>query len=980
MRPRHSVLLLCSCFAAALPAQGIVNQSLLQAPADDGAAPDARRSPSLVAVEKSRAAVVRVFVEVDGPRGKFAIERPSSGVCVDKSGLVLTWARLVAESVGAADKQLYVQLDDAAHTRSIASIVRIDAPTGLALLQVKPPEAGMTAVELGAATAAAGEAAVVLCLPEGKDLLAFAGVASPALADVKLGGRTFPAGGVFLTDSRNDLRCDGGAVLDAAGRLIGLYASEHVRRDVAEPKLEDLKAPSFGVVLPMGVVRKAFAQEFAGAAVTNTTLRTAPAATPPSRQVAAVQRIAPSVVGVWGGAGDWPVFGADDPGAVQRRPGLGSGVVLSASGLVVTCAHLCPEDKVRLRLADGRTFPAKVLARHAEANLMGGNGTNLALVLAELPAGTSLTPAACETDDDVVLGETVLAVGNPAGTRPVVTAGVLSALRQSGRLQADPNLGNQNGGGAVVDATGRLLGIADTGETDAIDLEYAMRGDKVTTETNLSTFLGIRRVRKLFAKEIAAHAAAEESIRSTAKASDDERRQRESALTAMVAKTSKAMLNIYVGYSTAKVDEESNPFAEAAEAKVMPLSLGSGVIIDRTGLAISNWHVVDDATEPDGSMRKDHKVEARVFGGKKYEVKVLSISRENDLSLLQLVLSPGEEVQAVELGNSDALRIGECVAAIGNPHGAANTITFGVVSAKEQELRVKGRWAKLEHLIETDAAINGGNSGGALLDMNGRLVGINSAGGGTFTNRGYAIAVDHVRAQVLGLLLQAYKLRSPDLGMRVIDDGGKVVVMDVDPRGPAAKAGLQAGDRITSAAGVAISWSPGFAMTLRQQPLGSPMPLVIDRKGTAKSLALMPVDPGVWAVIRQSGLECRTFGFREEPELVRKAAIALHRKLTGDANAEPQEIPEYVVRVDAVHAGTQPDGVDVRPGDLLLAVELRDDNTAEPVFVRFADVAAIKDLFNDRRLGTYEGQQFHFLIARGGEIREADITAKRLFW
>jgi len=579
-----------------------------------------------------------------------------------------------------------------------------------------------------------------------------------------------------------------------------------------------------------------------------------------------------------------------------------------------------------------------------------------------------------------VLGETVLAVGNPTGSRVVVTSGVLSALRGSGRLQADPNLGNQNGGGACVDATGRLLGIVDGGMIDPLEMAFAMRGDKVTTETNLSTFVGIRRLRKVFAKEIEANAGAEESIRSGASAPAAERAQRDSVLTAMVARTSKAMLNIYVSYTTAKIDEDANPFAAATEATVHPLSLGSGVIIDRSGLAISNWHVVDDATGPDGAMRKDHKVEARVFGGKKYDVKVLSISRENDLSLLQLVLAPGEEVQAVDLGSSEALQIGECVAAIGNPHGAANTITFGIVSGKEQKHRIRGRFDPLEHLIETDAAINGGNSGGALLDMNGRLVGINSAGGGTFTNIGYAIAVDHVRAQVLGLLFAAYKLRSPDLGLRVLDDEGKVVVMDVDPRGPAAVAGVLSGDRIKELGGVPITWSPGLAMMLHQQPAGAPVKLAVERKGTVKTFDIAPVDPSVWAVIRQSGLQCRQYGFRDDPELVRKAAIALHRKLTGDANAEPQEIPEYVVRVDQVHPGTQPPGVDVAPGDLLLAVQLRDSQTQEPVFVQFADVAAVKDLFNDRQLGTYAGQVFRFWIARGGEVREVDITAKRLFW
>src|SRR5690606_33208735 len=99
-------------------------------------------------------------------------------------------------------------------------------------------------------------------------------------------------------------------------------------------------------------------------------------------------------------------------------------------------------------------------------------------------------------------------------------------------------------------------------------------------------------------------------------------------------------------------------------------------------------------TNADGSSNDRHRITARVFGGKEYEVQVLSISREDDLSLLQLVLQPGEEVQAVELGNSEALGIGEAVAAIGNPHGRANTITYGVVSAKGQAIGVKGRFNK----------------------------------------------------------------------------------------------------------------------------------------------------------------------------------------------------------------------------------------------------------------------------------------------
>ena len=965
---RSFSLLIVPAIAVCLPAQGVVNASLLEAPVDDAAAAAARRLVPATVVQQARGSVVYVFVEIDGPLGKFAIERASSGVLVDKSGLVVTWNHLVQESQGAQDKKLFVQLDDAANTRLPAVIDQKDAATGLALLRVTPPEGGLSCVEFGPDRPRAGEPVVVLARPEGKEMLAFAGVASPALAAVKLHGVDVAAAGVFMTDSRNDERCDGAPVLDDQGRLLGLYASEHVQRDKSEPALEDLKRPSFGLVIPAASIRKAFANVFA--AVANKTLAAAPAVTT-SPNAAAVARVMPSVVSVWCGEGDWPQLGANDPGGVQRHEGLGSGVVLAKKGLVVTNAHIVSDSPPRIRTSDGKTFDAVVVKRHA--------ATNLALLQVALPAGTTLPAADCNADDDVILGEGVLAVGNPTGAQVVVTAGVVSARRdrEGGRIQADANLGNQNGGGAIVDVTGRLLGIGDAGQIDPIEIAFAMRGDRVSTETNLSTFVGIGSVRKAFASVFEEGADAAESIRTPGPVADADRARRESPLTQMVKKAGPALLNIYIARNVAKRNEE-DPFPP--EPKWVTLSLGSGVIIDRSGLALSNWHVVDDATRPDGSMVDDHAVTARVFGGKEYKVKVLSISREDDLSLLQLVLDPGEEVHAIELGSSDALAIGENVAAIGNPHGRANTITFGVVSAKEQELKVRHRWAKLEHLIETDAAINGGNSGGALLDMNGRLVGINSAGGGTFNNKGYAISVDYVRKQVLGLLFAAYKLRSPELGLRLMDEGGKVFVLEVDDRGPAARAGVKAGDHVLALGDVPITWSPGFAMELCKRQPGVEVALRVDRKGTEQTFKIAPLAPEVWSVIRQSGLQCRNFPYAEDPERSRAVAIALHRQFTGDATGEPTQIPEQVVVVDRVFAGEQPEGSDISAGDFILAVELISREGGNPVLLRLADVGALRTLWNERELGSYEGELWQCWVARGSAVRKIEVKSKRLFW
>lgn len=947
---RSPLLLFSALLASApTPAQGVVNESLLRPPTGAAAS-----TWSTQTFESCSRAIVYVAVEVDGPRGSFYVERASTGVLVSAEGHVLTLHRLVAESVGADDKRVKVRLNDASNTELVARIVRSDEATGLALLQVDAPMGAVAFARLAAAAPNYGEPALVVARPEGEELLAFSGVASRALAGLTLDGRRFSPADVFLTDSRNDLRCDGAGVFGADGQLLGVYSTEKVLRDVREPKLEDLKRPSYGVVLQASRARAAFRADLGG---------DAPAGRPAHPWAAAVAAAAPAVVGVFGGDGAWPAPGGDDPGCVQRRRGLGSGVVATRDGLVVTNAHLCRGDAVRVKV-QGRVYDAEVVKKRS--------GANLALLRVELPAGVSLTPAEFGADDDVQLGEAMFAVGNPTGGDVVVTGGVISAMRarEGGRIQADANLGNQNGGGAIIDAAGRVVGVGDAGRVDPVEMAFRMRGDGATKETNLSTFVGVRQVRKLFRGELGGKG----SLASPAAASAAQLKLREAALVDMVQAASGAMLNIYVAKNVAEIDPE-DPFPP--DPVWRPMSLGSGVIIDRSGLAVSNWHVVDAGTFPDGSTNDEYRITARVFGGKEYEVQVLSISREDDLSLLQLVLDEDEQVDAVELGNSEQLAIGEAVAAIGNPHGRSNTITYGVVSAKGQGIRVKGRWAKLKHLIETDAAINGGNSGGALLDMDGRLVGINSAGGGTFNNVGYAIAVDHVRRQLTGLLMQPYKLRSPDLGMRVLDDEGEVVVMDVDARGPAARAGVRSGDRIRALGGQQVTWSPGFARLLLAQQPGVGVALDVTRKGRKESLQVTPVRPEVWSVIRQSDLQTRDFGFGEAPERVQRVVVAMHRAFSGDATAVPQVIPEQVVLVERVF-GQQQGGIEA--GDLLLAIELKARADGRPLLQPVASVVELRDWFNNRELGSYDGAEWRCWIARGEEVRAVDVTAKRLLW
>lgn len=954
MSHRFARVLLCSALSTALFAQ-TRNESLLRPP-------PAQAVPfwASAAATAARAAVVRVMVEVDNGRNKFPIERPSSGVLVSPSGLVVTWWDLVREAENAKDKRILVQIDG--EEPKPATLVARDEATQLALLQVDAKDKPTPSVRLAPGTPQPGSPALVLARTD-KDLIAFGGVTSAAHGPTTARGKPLAVADLLLTDARIDERCHGGALLGEGGVLLGLCNSEHVHKEVGEPTLEDLKATNYGFALGTERIRAAFAKQLS---VGNNLPGT------PSPTATAVAQAANAVVTVQAGDGAPIQLGDDDPYATRRQKGLGSGVVLSSTGLVVTNHHvLAGKSAAKVTLGDGRSFAAKVVQQD--------QGNNLALLQCEVPAGQKLPAARCGSGE-ADPGSLLLAIGRPTGLSVSVSIGVLSARRDGGRLQADANLGNHNAGGALVDAAGELIGIVDGGRTDMVDRMFAMQGDRAKTETNLAFGTGIAAIRSTFAQALA-KAAPDDSIRTPAGGSAAERSARAGVYAAAVRTAGPAMLNVYVDKSAKPVaDESENPFAPSKPVAMQGESLGSGVVIDASGLAISNWHVVDSATEPDGSMRRDHAVRARSFDGKTYDVQVLAISREDDLSLLQLKLAPGEWATPVVLGSSDELQPGDGVLAIGNPLGLANTVTAGICTAKNQGIRVKGRWAKLENLIETDAAINGGNSGGALLDLQGRLVGINSAGSSGLSSRGYAIPVDHVRKQVLSLLLSAEKLRSPSLGLSVTDTERGVAVAAVVPGGPADRAKIQTGDLLRSLAGNAIAWSPGYALSLCTQAPDQPLQIALERGGKPVAVTVEPLSAMQWAVVRQSGLELEVLSIAADQKLVQDAALGLHRKFTGDATGSPATFPEQLLRVRRVlpRIGKAPD--DVQPGDVLLAAELEHASAAGEAATlrRFAEVADVQALFNDRERGSYEGVKFRCWIYRSGKVITTDVTANRL--
>lgn len=263
--------------------------------------------------------------------------------------------------------------------------------------------------------------------------------------------------------------------------------------------------------------------------------------------------------------------------------------------------------------------------------------------------------------------------------------------------------------------------------------------------------------------------------------------------------------------------------------------LGSGVIIDaEAGYVVTNNHVIDDATD----------ITVTLKDGRQFSATVLGRDEQTDIALLK-VESP-RDLTALNIGNSDSMRVGDFVVAIGNPFGLGQTVTSGIVSA----LGRGGFGAdRLENFIQTDAAINSGNSGGALVDLRGNLIGINTAILGRGGNIGIGFAIpSNMMKNLVEQILEHGEVRRGVLGVR----GGNLTqeladaleisrtrgawVSEVLPDGAAEKAGIQAGDVIISIEGRELQSFSELAATIGTMGAGRSVTLGVLREGEELSL------------------------------------------------------------------------------------------------------------------------------------------------
>jgi Do/DeqQ family serine protease len=260
-------------------------------------------------------------------------------------------------------------------------------------------------------------------------------------------------------------------------------------------------------------------------------------------------------------------------------------------------------------------------------------------------------------------------------------------------------------------------------------------------------------------------------------------------------------------------------------------ALGSGVIIDASGLVVTNFHVIEQADEVKVALADHRELAADI---------VLKDQR-SDLAVLR-VRDPGGKLPTIEFANSDDVQVGDLVLAIGDPFGVGQTVTSGIVSAFA---RVPGGPSDDQYFIQTDAAINPGNSGGALVDTHGRLIGINRmivSPSGASSGIGFAIPSNVVR-MVTDAAAKGTVPRRPWLGASlqpvtqdIADSLGLAVpagalVGSVDKNSPAATAGLKVGDLIVSIDGVDVDDLGMLNYRLATRPIGGTAKLGIRRDG-----------------------------------------------------------------------------------------------------------------------------------------------------
>ena len=378
-------------------------------------------------------------------------------------------------------------------------------------------------------------------------------------------------------------------------------------------------------------------------------------------------------------------------------------------------------------------------------------------------------------------------------------------------------------------------------------------------------------------------------------------------------------------------------------------SLGSGFIIDAAGLVVTNNHVINDADEITVILSDDRHFPAKLVG------------RDTKTDLALLKIDTKESLPHVAFGDSDAIRVGDWVLAIGNPFGLGNTVTAGILSARGRNINA----GPYDDFLQTDAPINRGNSGGPLFDMDGKVIGINTA---IFSPTGGSVGIGfavpaNLAAPVIKQLREYGRTRRGWLGVRIqtvtedladslgLGKAKGALVADVTPDSPAEKAGIEVGDVILEFNGKDVPEMRELPRMVASTPIGETVDVVVLRKGERKTVQV------TIAELDESQQQAAALTTAPSPR--EGSAMGMTFAAVDDRLRERFGLSADVegVVVTDVDAGGSAAERGIRPGDVIREVGL--DSVKRPADV-VAKVAAAKKA--NRR-------SVLLLLDRGGDQR-----------
>ena len=391
--------------------------------------------------------------------------------------------------------------------------------------------------------------------------------------------------------------------------------------------------------------------------------------------------------------------------------------------------------------------------------------------------------------------------------------------------------------------------------------------------------------------------------------------QLEYSFAPIVKRVAPAVVNVYAQH----IVENQNPFLAdpffrqffgGVPSRQVERSLGSGVIVDPSGLVVTNFHVIRGASQ----------VKIALADKREFDADIVLKDERSDLAVLR-IKDAHERFPTLDFGDSDKLQVGDVVLAIGDPFGVGQTVTHGIVSALA---RTQVGNSDYQFFIQTDAAINPGNSGGALVDMGGRLVGINSAiasSSGGSEGIGFAIPANLVRVVVASAESGSKTVRRPWFGAKlqevtsgIADSLGLKVpsgalVASVAADSPAARAGIKVGDLIVSVDGVAVEDPNAFDYRFATKPLGGTAQIGLVRQGRQMTV------PVALAPLAELPRDEVVIGARSP---FAGATVAnLSPALADELRLDPQA--EGVV-ITAVADGSTAQSIGFQPGDIVVSV------------------------------------------------------------